>query len=86
MSIEIQDNSKEVSAAIKEALLRGLEKCGLAADGRPAKAHYHHEPRQRDPNSQNRRDRRAERRTHGQLRGGAKDGDSAQARVGGDAG
>ena len=33
MSIEIQDNSKEVSAAIKEALLRGLEKCGLVAEG-----------------------------------------------------
>ena len=33
MSVEIQDNSKEVSAAIKEALLRGLEKCGLAAEG-----------------------------------------------------
>ena len=33
MSIEIHDNSKEVSAAIKEALLRGLEKCGLVAEG-----------------------------------------------------
>ena len=33
MSVEIQDNSKEVSAAIKEALLRGLEKCGLVAEG-----------------------------------------------------
>lgn len=33
MSIEIHDNSKEVSAAIKAALLRGLEKCGLVAEG-----------------------------------------------------
>ena len=33
MSVEIQDNSKEVSAAIKAALLRGLEKCGLVAEG-----------------------------------------------------
>lgn len=33
MSIEIQDNSKEVSAEIKAALLRGLEKCGLVAEG-----------------------------------------------------
>ena len=33
MNVEIQDNSKEVSAAIKEALLRGLEKCGLVAEG-----------------------------------------------------
>ena len=33
MNIEIQDNSKEVSAAIKAALLRGLEKCGLVAEG-----------------------------------------------------
>jgi HK97 gp10 family phage protein len=33
MSIEITDNSKEVSAAIKAALLRGLEKCGLVAEG-----------------------------------------------------
>ena len=32
MDIEIQDNSKEVSAAIKAALLRGLEKCGLVAE------------------------------------------------------
>lgn len=32
MSVEIQDNSKEVSAAIKEALLRGLEQCGHAAE------------------------------------------------------
>ena len=29
MSVEITDNSKEVSAAIKAALLRGLERCGL---------------------------------------------------------
>lgn len=33
MSVEINDNSKEVSAAIKAALLRGLEKVGLAAEG-----------------------------------------------------
>lgn len=33
MSIEITDNSREASAAIKAALLRGLEKCGLVAEG-----------------------------------------------------
>ena len=33
MNVEINDNSKEVSAAIKAALLRGLEKCGLVAEG-----------------------------------------------------
>ena len=33
MNVEIQDNSKEVSAAIKAALLRGLEKIGLVAEG-----------------------------------------------------
>ena len=33
MSVEIHDNSKEVSAAIKAALLRGFEKCGLVAEG-----------------------------------------------------
>lgn len=33
MEVEIQDNSKEVSAAIKAALLSGLEKCGLVAEG-----------------------------------------------------
>ena len=33
MNVEIQDNSKEVSAALKAALLRGLEKCGLTAEG-----------------------------------------------------
>lgn len=33
MSVEITDNSKEVSAAIKAALLRGLEKIGLVAEG-----------------------------------------------------
>ncbi len=33
MSIDIQDNSEEVLAAFHEALLRGLEKCGLAAEG-----------------------------------------------------
>ncbi len=32
MNIEIQDNSKEVSAEIKAALPRGLEKCGLVAE------------------------------------------------------
>lgn len=33
MSITIQDHSAEVSAEIKAALLRGLEKCGLVAEG-----------------------------------------------------
>lgn len=33
MSVEIHDNSKEVSAAIKASMLRGLEKCGLVAEG-----------------------------------------------------
>lgn len=33
MDIEITDNSKEVFSAIKAALLRGLEKCGLVAEG-----------------------------------------------------
>lgn len=33
MNVEIHDNSKEVSAAIRAALLRGLEKCGLVAEG-----------------------------------------------------
>lgn len=33
MSVEIHDNSKEVSAKIKAVLLRGLEKCGLVAEG-----------------------------------------------------
>lgn len=33
MNVEIQDNSKEVSAEIKAALLRGLEKIGLVAEG-----------------------------------------------------
>lgn len=33
MDVEITDNSKEVSAAIKAALLRGLEKIGLVAEG-----------------------------------------------------
>ena len=33
MSIEITDNSKEVSAAIEAAILRGLEKIGLVAEG-----------------------------------------------------
>ena len=33
MSVEITDNSKEVSVAIHAALLRGLEKIGLVAEG-----------------------------------------------------
>ena len=33
MSVTIQDHSSEVSAEIKAALLRGLEKCGLVAEG-----------------------------------------------------
>ena len=33
MSIEIHDNSREVSDNIKAALLRGLETCGLVAEG-----------------------------------------------------
>lgn len=33
MNVEITDNSKEVSAAIEAAILRGLEKCGLVAEG-----------------------------------------------------
>ena len=33
MSVEIHDNSKEVSGNIKAALLRGLETCGLVAEG-----------------------------------------------------
>ena len=33
MSVEINDNSKEVSEAIKSALLKGLETCGLVAEG-----------------------------------------------------
>ena len=33
MSVKIHDNSKEVSDNIKEALLRGLETCGLVAEG-----------------------------------------------------
>ena len=33
MNIEITDNSKEVSAAIEAAILRGLEKIGLVAEG-----------------------------------------------------
>ena len=33
MSITIKDHSAEVSAEIKTALLRGLEKCGLVAEG-----------------------------------------------------
>ena len=32
MSVEIHDNSKEISEDIKSALLRGLEKCGLTAE------------------------------------------------------
>ena len=33
MSVTIQDHSAEVSAEIKAALLRGLETCGLVAEG-----------------------------------------------------
>ena len=33
MQIEFTDNSKEVSEDIKAALLRGLETCGLVAEG-----------------------------------------------------
>ena len=33
MSVKINDNSKEVSEAIKSALLKGLETCGLVAEG-----------------------------------------------------
>lgn len=33
MNVDIQDHSAEVSDAIKAALLRGLEKCGLVAEG-----------------------------------------------------
>ena len=33
MSVEIHDNSKEISDNIKAALLRGLETCGLVAEG-----------------------------------------------------
>ena len=32
MSVEIHDNSKEVSKDIKAALLRGLETCGASAE------------------------------------------------------
>lgn len=33
MNVDIQDHSEEVSAEIKAALLRGLEKIGLVAEG-----------------------------------------------------
>ena len=33
MQIEFTDNSKEVSEDIKAALLRGMETCGLVAEG-----------------------------------------------------
>ena len=33
MSVEVHDNSKEISENIKSALLRGMEKCGLTAEG-----------------------------------------------------
>ena len=33
MDIEITDHSAEVAAAFEEALQRGLEKCGLTAEG-----------------------------------------------------
>ena len=32
MSVEVHDNSKEISENIKSALLRGMEKCGLTAE------------------------------------------------------
>ena len=32
MSVEVHNNSKEVSENIKSALLRGMEKCGLTAE------------------------------------------------------
>lgn len=32
MSIDITDNTREATAAIRAALLRGLEKCGLTAE------------------------------------------------------
>ena len=33
MNIQFTDNSKEISDNIKAALLRGMEKCGLVAEG-----------------------------------------------------
>lgn len=33
MDVEITDHSAEVAAALEEALQRGLEKCGLTAEG-----------------------------------------------------
>lgn len=33
MSVEFKDNSSEVKSEFGEALLRGLEKCGLVAEG-----------------------------------------------------
>ena len=33
MSIEVHDNSREIANDIKSALLRGLETCGLVAEG-----------------------------------------------------
>ena len=33
MNVQFTDNSKEVSEDIKAALLRGLETCGLVAEG-----------------------------------------------------
>ena len=32
MSVEVHDNSKEISENIKSALLKGMEKCGLTAE------------------------------------------------------
>lgn len=40
MSVEIHDNSKEISAEIKATLLRGLEKIGLVAEGYAAAVLY----------------------------------------------
>ena len=33
MSVEFKDNSSKVKSEFDEALLRGLEKCGLVAEG-----------------------------------------------------
>ena len=41
MNVDIQDHSAEVSDAIKAALLRGLEKCGLVAEGYAKKLVFH---------------------------------------------
>lgn len=33
MSVEVHDNSKEIAEKIKEAVSKGLEPCGLVAEG-----------------------------------------------------